>query len=165
MSAISSRGRKGTTKEELDNQASISTTRQPRRVRRRSRRTQKPEGEDLDLKIVDDPKAREYNKRNYYTKIVIGALFGVAAGVMFAIDGLFNFGLMQILWILLIAGGLLVSIGIYRLVYKIDAEKYSNRRLILSGTMSLIFMWVLTMVLTWSFLAWFLNGLQPLAIW
>ena len=165
MSTITSRRRKTASTEVLDSETSTDQTRQPRRVRRRSRRTQRPEGEEIDLKIVDDPKAREYNKRNYYTKIITGALFGVITGVLFAIDGLLGFGLMQIFWILFIAGGLVISILIYRLVYQINAEQYSNRRLILSGTMSLIFMWVLTMVLTWSFLAWFLNGLQPLAVW
>jgi multisubunit Na+/H+ antiporter MnhB subunit len=137
---------------------------QERRVRRRSRRIHKPEGEVEDLQIPDDPLGREYNAKNYYTKLILGAVIGIVTGFFFGIDSALGLGFMQFVWFVFLAVAWLLSIGAIRLYFRIDAQKFSNRRLLLSGTVSLIMMWVLVSVLVWSFMLWILQGFRPITL-
>jgi len=137
---------------------------QERRVRRRSRRIHKPEGETDDLQIPDDPQSREYNAKNYYTKVTLGAVIGLVAGFFFGIDSMLGLGLMPLFWFVFLAVAWLLSIGAIRLYFRIDAQAFSNKRLLLSGTVSLIMMWVLVSVLVWSLMLWILQGFQPITL-
>lgn len=86
------------------------------------------------------------NAKLYFTKLALGGSFGTVSGVL-ALEPLFG-------WTLAIFG-IILAIFIVRYVYEITEEQLDQKRLILSGTFSL----VLITIVTWS-LAWMITSTE-----
>ncbi|MFW9994613.1 MAG: hypothetical protein ACFFD4_21390 [Candidatus Odinarchaeota archaeon] len=137
------------------------TARTTRARRHRSqRRIRKESIEEEDAQEIDSrKKLRDVSTRMYYTKVITGLVTGILTGIIFvlvngeysgsgSIADLDPTGLHSI-WILFPIVGLSIAMFVIRFVWKIPREEIDRKRLVLSGTFSLVAVSVFSTGLTW----------------
>lgn len=126
--------------------------------RHRSQRRVRKDLEDEDLKDTFSlKKGRDSNTRMYYTKVVTGAVTGLVVGLLFTLTNGSLSGTspnpdptgIHGLWLIFPVVGLIVAMLVTRYIWNITSDEIDRKRLVLSGTFSLIAIFVFTSGISW----------------
>ncbi|MHA1166997.1 MAG: hypothetical protein ACTSP4_04645 [Candidatus Hodarchaeales archaeon] len=145
-------------------ETTAASTSRPRSTKARRHRSQKRIRKDLaDEELREtfkQKKGRDANARMYYTKVVTGAVTGLIAGIFFMLTNGSLSGVVpnpdptgiRSWWLIFPLCGLIVSMLITRYIWNITPEEIDKKRLVLSGTFSLIAIFVFISSISWMIL-------------
>lgn len=140
------------------------SVKQPRSTKARRHRSQKrirKESEEDELRDTSKLKlGKDANTRMYFTKVITGAITGLVAGIIFMLTNGSLGGTLpnpdptgiRALWLIFPICGLFVSMLITRYFWNITREEIDRKRLTLSGTFSLVAIFVFSCGITWMIL-------------
>ena len=146
---------------EKESRSPRSTKARRHRSQKRVRRDQLPE--DL-IDTEDFKKGKDASTRMFYTKVITGLVMGVTIGILFALtNGDLSLaanpdptGIHTLWWFFPIAG-LTIAMLITRYIWKFSRLEIDRKRLFLSGTFSLVAIFIFSCGLTWMLLTELLN--------